>query len=226
MLKKFVWFGFIQVFRAMQIAVIANDSQWNELGNDFHKENVDWLTHTGTLKGFDAVIDLLFDGQSARIQTLKQCGATLIIVNAVAATLNEIDPGFIRINAWTGFLKNKIIEATGLNEEVKSKAVELFAGFNKSIEWLPDQPGFVTPRVIAMIINEAYYALEDHVSTKEDINTAMKSGTNYPFGPFEWGSEIGLEKIASLLLKLAENNLRYQPSKLLLDEARNFGTLI
>jgi 3-hydroxybutyryl-CoA dehydrogenase len=217
MLKKFVRFGFIQVFRAMQIAVI---------GNDLHRKalactpgNLQWLKEPDQLQGFDAVIDLLFDESTSRIALLKNSGAELVIVNSVEYTLADIDTGFIRVNAWTGFLNKKTVEAAVLNEQLKPKAEALFAGFERTLEWLPDQPGFVTARVIAMIINEAYYALEDDVSSKEDINTAMKTGTNYPFGPFEWAAEIGLDKIASLLTRLSKSNPRYQPSKLLLQEA-------
>ncbi len=60
-----------------------------------------------------------------------------------------------------------------------------------------------------MIINEAFYALGDDVSTKEEIDVAMKLGTNYPFGPFEWGEKIGLQNIIELLKKLSENDKRY-----------------
>jgi 3-hydroxybutyryl-CoA dehydrogenase len=221
MLKKFVRFGLIKVFRAMQIAVLGNGSQKKELGEANGAGNIQWFTGSADLHGFEAVVDLLFDGENSRIESLKQSGARLVIVNAVEKTLKEVDPAFIRINGWPGFLKNKIIEATMVKEELKKPAEELFALFDKTIEWLPDQPGFVTPRVIAMIINEAYHALETNVSSKDDINTAMKTGTNYPQGPFEWAAEIGLEKISSLLLTLAKTNPRYQPSKLLLEEAKD-----
>jgi 3-hydroxybutyryl-CoA dehydrogenase len=30
----------------------------------------------------------------------------------------------------------------------------------------------------------------------------MKSGTSYPFGPFEWAEKIGVDKIKNLLLSL------------------------
>ena len=49
----------------------------------------------------------------------------------------------------------------------------------------PDIPGFISARVVSMIINEAYFALEEEVSSKEEIDTAMKLGTNYPYGPFD-----------------------------------------
>ncbi len=58
--------------------------------------------------------------------------------------------------------------------------------------------GFIFPRTIVQIINEAYFALEEEVASKEDINRAMKFGVNYPKGPFEWSQ--GKEKFAMALL--------------------------
>jgi 3-hydroxybutyryl-CoA dehydrogenase len=74
---------------------------------------------------------------------------------------------------------------------------------------------------VSMIINEAYFALEENVSTKAETDIAMKLGTNYPFGPFEWGQLIGLPKIYSLLkaLTVSETQSRYTPGKLLEQEA-------
>jgi 3-hydroxybutyryl-CoA dehydrogenase len=70
-----------------------------------------------------------------------------------------------------------------------------------------------------MIINEAYLALAEGVSTKEEINTAMKLGTAYPFGPFDWAEKIGLKNIALLLQKLSSTQPRYTPAAGLLQEA-------
>ncbi|MCW3087600.1 MAG: hypothetical protein JWQ78_986, partial [Sediminibacterium sp.] len=69
--------------------------------------------------------------------------------------------------------------------------------------------GMIAARVIAMIINEAYFGLGDGISTRGDIDTAMKLGTNYPYGPFEWSEKIGLKKIYALLKKLNETSIRY-----------------
>ena len=70
-----------------------------------------------------------------------------------------------------------------------------------------------------MIINEAYFALEESISTKEEIDIAMKLGTNYPYGPFEWGKKIGLKNIRNLLYELTLEERRYQPAPLLIKEA-------
>lgn len=59
--------------------------------------------------------------------------------------------------------------------------------------------GFIFPRTISMIINEAYFSLEDHLAQAEDMDTAMKFGVNYPLGPFEWAKNIGLTPIKLLL---------------------------
>ena len=63
-----------------------------------------------------------------------------------------------------------------------------------------------------MIVNEAYFALEQQVSSKEEIDIAMKTGTNYPYGPFEWGKLIGIKNIYALLMELSRLDKRYQPS--------------
>ena len=70
-----------------------------------------------------------------------------------------------------------------------------------------------------MIINEAYFALEDNVSSKTEIDTAMKLGTNYPFGPFEWVGLIGNKNVLALLQQLYATDSRYKPSELLIKEA-------
>jgi len=90
---------------------------------------------------------------------------------------------------------------------------------NKKIEWVPDIAGFISARVVSMIVNEAWFALEEEVSTKKEIDTAMKLGTNYPYGPFEWGEKIGLKNIYELLTVLSKTNSRYQPAALLQKEA-------
>ena len=59
--------------------------------------------------------------------------------------------------------------------------------------------GFIFPRTIVQIINEAYFALEEKVASQEDIDRAMKFGVNYPKGPFEWAK--GHERFVLALLE-------------------------
>lgn len=140
------------------------------------------------------------------------------LINAVIQTLEEMQaPGnVIRINAWPGFLQQSRWEFAGT---ISESAERVFAVLGKTPMPVADRPGLVTARVIAMIINEAYYALGEQISSKAEIDTAMKYGTNYPFGPFEWAEKIGLSRISELLNCLALEQKRYAPAELLLKEA-------
>ena len=68
-----------------------------------------------------------------------------------------------------------------------------------------------------MLINEAVDALYLKVADKNDIETAMVKGVNYPKGLLKWCDEIGtavvLDKMQTLYSDYCED--RYRPSLLL-----------
>lgn len=72
--------------------------------------------------------------------------------------------------------------------------------------------GFIYPRVISGVINEAWFALEDKLATSEAIDTAMLFGVNYPLGPIELGEAAGLKNVVILLDELykSTNQDRYK----------------
>lgn len=126
------------------------------------------------------------------------------------------------MNAWNGFLERPIAEiAAGEHTDAVKPVMD-------KLDWpftlVPDVPGMITARVIAMIINEAFFAWGDKVSSKADIDTAMKLGTNYPFGPFEWCEKIGTCKIHQLLSILSKEDERYTPAPALIDECSQLNT--
>ena len=85
----------------------------------------------------------------------------------------------------------------------------------KGVEHKNLKLGFHYPRTISMIVNEAYFALEENLATANDIDLAMKNGVNYPLGPVEWGQKIGTKYIAQLLSEYLEitGEARYRISK-------------
>jgi len=158
----------------------------------------------------DAVIDLHFSNSSDRIAALRSM-APLVIIGSVLHTLSETDLSFVRVNHWPPLFSGTVVEAAA-DASKRKDAEEIFRALGKTITWLPDNPGFITARVLACIINEAFLSLEEGVSTKEEIDAAMKLGTNYPFGPFEWAERIGTGEVNALLQKLSFSNPRYSPS--------------
>lgn len=202
----------------MQIAVLANAALKEELLQDTTVDGVVWVEAAKDFLSVaaDAYIDLLWDNSAERKSILKRLLPRSVIINSVVETLRETDEGFIRMGAWPTFLKGNLIEAACLNDAQKEAADWIFNRFGKELEWLPDVPGFVTPRVVSMIVNEAYFALQEGVSTKAEMDTAMQLGTAYPYGPFTWSEKIGVQNIVDLLQKLSATQPRYTPAPLLL----------
>jgi hypothetical protein len=124
------------------------------------------------------------------------------IVHAPAYTLDELPPNTIRLNAWPGFAAGKDWELAWAGEEAGHVANEVCASLDKNPIQVPDQIGFVGARVLASIIHEAMLLKAEGAASETDIDLAMKLGTNYPKGPFEWGEEIGWNEVMSLLEKM------------------------
>jgi len=141
-----------------------------------------------------------------------------VFVNEMAVTCKSLPANYIRINAWPGFLEKSIIEVAS-GASVKIKGEHILNALGWQFVWAPDEPGMISGRIISMIINEAFYALQEEVSTKAEIDTAMKLGTNYPYGPFEWSEKIGIKEIYRVLMELSKKDKRYTIADTLHNEA-------
>lgn len=208
----------------MKIAVIANPTQQQALlsrGVSAGLELV-WLEQPQIEIEADACVDLLFEENEVHLALLEkwqQDHKAVILVSSVTTTASQLPSDFIRFNGWNGFLENETFELAGGISPQRAVAEKVLNGLHRKAEWVQDQVGFIAPRVIANIINEAYMALEEKVSDKEQIDLAMRLGTNYPLGPFAWSQKIGLKKIYQLLLAMSKENSRYHPANLLATEA-------
>ncbi len=81
-----------------------------------------------------------------------------------------------------------------------------------------DMPGFIVNRVLMPYINEAVYTLYEGIATVEDIDTAMKLGTNVPMGPLTLADFIGLDTCLAILHVLHDGmggDSKYRPCPLL-----------
>jgi 3-hydroxybutyryl-CoA dehydrogenase len=80
-----------------------------------------------------------------------------------------------------------------------------------------DVPGFIVNRVLMPYINEAAQALYEGVASVEDIDTAMRLGTNVPMGPLTLADFIGLDTCLAIMEVLHEGfgDSKYRPSVLL-----------
>lgn len=65
-------------------------------------------------------------------------------------------------------------------------------------------PSWLVTRIIMPYLREAMIEFETGIASKEDIDKAMKLGSNYKEGPFETITRLGLDMVRDELLKLQQ----------------------
>jgi 3-hydroxybutyryl-CoA dehydrogenase len=218
----------------MNILVIGEESHYGTFlekgGLSGHRvQQVTSLERTGTLADYELIIDLNFDEHTERARIYAQHPQVPVMACIVRTSLSALmnnyafEQGFsiIGCNWLPGFAAMPVTEVSVIEEEQKPVLAHIMTTLGWEYEIVEDRVGLVTPRVISMIINEAYMAAEEGTASRNDINTAMRLGTNYPMGPFEWCEKIGIRQVCGVLdaVYKATGNERYKISTLLAREA-------
>lgn len=152
--------------------------------------------------------------------------SSVILTSCLGFTTSQIASWTDRPEKVVGFAtfypikEKKMIELTGglrTQEESLKEAEAFFRALGKETTRVKDSPGLVFTRILSLIINEATRSLDEGVAGAEEIDVAMRLGTNYPSGPLRWADQIGLDEVLSVLegLQRETGDDRYRPSPLL-----------
>ncbi|MDD3022663.1 MAG: 3-hydroxybutyryl-CoA dehydrogenase [Syntrophomonadaceae bacterium] len=111
----------------------------------------------------------------------------------------------------------EIIRGLATTDEVYKDIEAVSIKMGKVPVWCKDVPGFVSNRVLQVMINEALWELYEGVAPAENIDNIMKLGMNHPMGPCELADLIGLDTILSILnvMYTGYGDPKYRPSPLL-----------
>jgi 3-hydroxybutyryl-CoA dehydrogenase len=194
----------------MKILVIADEPRFDECRGKLGEHQYTHLSsHTGAeeiANTHDVVFDFLIDenpqifrryGERSMIVFLNTCKVSLA---ALASTLDTaLQCSVFGFNGMPTLFNRELLEVSVLNSSDVDTLARVCGQLATKYTLVDDRVGMVTPRVICMIINEAYYTVQEGTASREDIDLAMKLGTNYPYGPFEWCERIGLRNVYELL---------------------------
>ncbi|MDQ3072229.1 MAG: 3-hydroxyacyl-CoA dehydrogenase family protein [Bacteroidota bacterium] len=216
----------------MKILAIGSEERLAELRRKIspaHECRYEVTDHSETdHSGYDVIFDLEYDDLIDYTEIYDSFTGVLII-GAVKESLAEkvLIHGqggvfkLIGINSLPTFINRPKAEISLYRDEKHEETRELFRemGWEDAII-VKDRVGMVSPRILFQIINEACYTLQEGTASAEDIDSSMKLGTNYPYGPFEWGDRIGVKHVYETLETMYEDthDERFKPCPLLKDK--------
>lgn len=100
----------------------------------------------------------------------------------------------------------ELVRYAATSDLALARAREHFSALGRGAVLVRDVPGLFLGRTICGIVNEAVVAVDEGVASAEDIDLAMRLGTNYPRGPIAWGREIGAARVAQILERVARRD--------------------
>jgi 3-hydroxybutyryl-CoA dehydrogenase len=195
----------------MNILVIGELSHLKECQNKFgsnhsYRSRSSHADAKTVLTSNDLIFDFIIDRAPQEFVQYTSLTVT-IFLNTCKISLqqlahmagNKVNCTLFGFNGLPTFVDRNVLEVSLWQNKNADRLKELCGHLATDYLVVDDRVGLVTPRVVCMIINEAYYTVQEGTASREDIDMAMKLGTNYPYGPFEWCQRIGLDHVYELL---------------------------
>ena len=195
----------------MRIAVVGNDGQFEEFTQKFGElhECIQYTDHefVENNENYDAVFDFSISDSPENYSYYQEYEG-LLFLNTIQTTLTELSVFYeidqthtFGFNGMSTFVNRSLLELTAFDHSDQN----LLESLQTEYKIVDDRVGMVTPRIVCMIINEAFYTVQEGTANRQDIDLGMKLGTNYPMGPFEWLEKMGIDQVYELLEALYED---------------------
>ena len=137
---------------------------------------------------------------------------TVMFVDAYATDIDTLAKRLAHPERVVGYgilssLENQrvveIVDAQATGDDALELAQDFFETLGRRVILVENHAGLFLGRLIGSIVNEAMYVIDEEIASADDVDLAMRLGTNYPQGPVAWGREIGGDRVARILQRLA-----------------------
>jgi 3-hydroxybutyryl-CoA dehydrogenase len=170
----------------------------------------------------DVLIDAVIGRSPLEAEPTIDDPDALVLALCVDGSLAELDTrgGAVGFHALPPLSESRLVELTRSIETppgADRRAESFFGSLGKHVEWVGDCPGLVLGRIVCQLVNEATFAVAEGVGSPGDVDTAMRSGYNYPRGPLAWADQIEIDHVLATLDALYEElrEERYRAAPLL-----------
>ena len=111
----------------------------------------------------------------------------------------------------------EVVRSLLTSEETIKVSLDLGKSIGKETVLVKDSPGFITNRIIPLVMNEGAKLLEEGLASMEDIDKIVRLSFNWPMGPFELCDLVGVDVGVDLLEGIYQQTgwERYKPAPLL-----------
>lgn len=121
----------------------------------------------------------------------------------------------VAIDPFHGYAGRRTLMSTPVTGSAWLGAARaLFARDGVPVTSIRDSNGFVSQRVVAMVVNLGCDIVQQRICSPDDLDTAVRLGLAYPQGPLTWGDTLGPQKILRILerMLISTGDPRYRPS--------------
>ena len=183
------------------------------------------------LSDCDLVVEAATENQDIKLNIFKELdqickNEAILASNTSSISITKIASATNRQNQVIGmhFMNPvpvmklvEVVRGKETDDNTAAKIKELSEKMGKIPVECNDSPGFISNRILAPMINEAVFCLQEGVGTPEAIDTIMKLGMSHPMGPLTLADLIGLD-ICLDIINVLHNDFgdeKYRPCPLL-----------